>query len=183
MRNCTITELITPRLWLRPLAKTDLEELARIYSDPEVMKYRLIAQPASRQQTRVMLEAYLRHWEAHGFGRWAIFHKHHQHLIGHGGLEYLDTLHEVEVNYLLASGYWGQGLATEAATVLLRYGFETLQCERLVALAKPGHFASRRVMEKIGMQYEQTLELYEVEWVLYAIHDSHWQQGQKDWTL
>jgi RimJ/RimL family protein N-acetyltransferase len=178
-----MTELITPRMWLRPLTKTDLEALARLYSDPKVMKYRLIAQPACRQQTQEMLNVYLKHWEAHGFGRWAIIHKRHQHLIGHTGLEYLDPLKEVEVNYLLARDYWGQGLASEAATVVLRYGFETLQLERLVALAKPGNLASRRVMEKIGMQYEQTLELYEVEWVLYAIHNSQWQQVQNDWTL
>ncbi len=45
--------------------------------------------------------------------------------------------------------YWGQGLATEAAIMLLRYGFATLQLERLVALAKPKNFASQRVMKKM----------------------------------
>lgn len=54
----------------------------------------------------------------------------------------------MEVNYLLASQYWGQGLATESAIAVVNYGFEVQQFERLVALAKPDNLASLRVMEK-----------------------------------
>ena len=170
----TMTKLETLRMWLRPLAKADLDILAEIYSAPEVMRYRLISQPVSRKQTQEMLASYLAHWEQYGFGRWATIYKANQWLIGHCGLEYLASLNEVEVNYLLAREYWGQGLATESAIALLRYGFESLQVERLVALAKPENLASRRVMEKIGMQYEKTIQLYGVEWVFYTINSSEW---------
>ena len=91
-------------------------------------------------------------------------------LLGHGGLKYLASLNEVEVNYLIAREYCGQGLATEAAIVLLRYGLKTLHLKRLVAMAKPENLASRRIMEKIGMQYEKNIQLYGVEWVFYAIN-------------
>lgn len=103
-----MAKIETPRLWLRPLALTDLDDLAEIYSAPEVMRYRLISQPASRKQTQESLESYLAHWEQHGFGRWATIHKASQGLIGHCGLEYLSDLDEVEVNYLLAREYWGR---------------------------------------------------------------------------
>lgn len=172
-----MTVIETPRTWLRPLVTTDLDDLAQIYSDPQVMKYRLIPQPASRKQTQEMLKSYLAHWNQHGFGRWATIYKPHERLIGHCGLEYLATLDEIEVNYLLAREYWGQGLATESATVLLRYGFETLQFKRLVALAKPENLASRRVMEKIGMQYEKNVQLSRVEWVVYTINRDQWKQS------
>lgn len=169
-----MTKIETPRLWLRPLALTDLDDLAEIYSAPEVMRYRLISQPASRRQTQESLESYLAHWEQHEFGRWATIHKASQGLIGHCGLEYLSDVDEVEVNYLLAKEYWGQGLATESAMALFRYGFETLQLQRLVALAMPENLASRRVMEKIGMQYEKNIQLYGVEWVFYTINRNQW---------
>lgn len=164
-----MTKIETSRIWLRPLALADLDDLAEIYNDPEVMRYRACSQPASRKQTQERLESYLAHWEQHGFGRWATIYKASQRLIGHCGLEYLASLNSVEVNYLLDRDYWGQGLATESAIALLRYGFETLQFERLVALAKPENLASRRVMEKIGMQYAKNIQLYGVEWVFYTI--------------
>jgi [ribosomal protein S5]-alanine N-acetyltransferase len=129
-------------MWLRPLVQTDLDDLVKIYSCRDVMRYRLFSQPTSRKQTQEMLESYVSHWQQHGFGRWAIIYKAKQELIGHCGLEYLASLDQVEINYLLAKEYWGQGLATESAIRLLRYGFETLQLQRLVALAKPGNLAS-----------------------------------------
>ncbi|MBW4577564.1 MAG: GNAT family N-acetyltransferase [Aphanothece sp. CMT-3BRIN-NPC111] len=159
----------TARMRLRPLAKSDLDSLARIYSDPDVMKYRLYSQPASFEQTQESLQSYLAHWERYGFGRWAVVHKPNQQFIGHCGLENLPILGEVELNYLLAKEYWGRGLTTEAARSLIKYGFETLKLQGLVALAKPENLASLRIMQKIGMQYERVVQLYGVEWVMYAI--------------
>jgi [ribosomal protein S5]-alanine N-acetyltransferase len=163
-------QIETSRLWLRPLALTDLDDLASIYSDSEVMKYRVQSEPAYKEQTLLNLESYLLHWRQYGFGRWATIYKASQQFIGHCGLEHVASLNEIELNYLIAREYWGQGLATEAAMALLRYGWETLQLKRLVAISKPENFASRRVMEKIGMLYEKNIQLYGVEWVLYKIN-------------
>ncbi|BDA71519.1 probable acetyltransferase [Calothrix sp. PCC 7716] len=161
----------TTRLCLRPLAITDLNDLAEIYSDPEVMRYRLLPEPASRKQTQESLESYILHWKEYGFGRWAAIYKTSRQLIGHCGLEHITSLKEIELSYLLAREYWGQGLATEAAMALLQYAWETLQLKRLVAIAKPENLASRRVMEKIGMQYEKNIQFYGVEWMLYKINN------------
>lgn len=169
----------TPRILLRPLAQNDLDDLAQIYSVPEVMKYRLFSQPASLKQTQEFLKSYLLHWEQHGFGRWAMIDKTLQQLIGHCGLEYTATLDEVEVNYLLSSRYWGHGLATESAIAIVSYGFKSLQLERLVALAKPENLASLRVMEKIGMQDEKNIQLYDVEWAFYTIKRDQWQYSNR----
>ncbi|NJM71656.1 MAG: GNAT family N-acetyltransferase [Scytonema sp. RU_4_4] len=173
-----MTTIETSRMLLRPLAMVDLDNLADIYRDPEVMKYRLFSQSASLKQTQELLKSYLAHWEQHGFGRWATIYKANQRLIGHCGLEYMPSLNEVEVNYLLAREYWGQGFATESAIALLRYGFETLQFDRLVALAKPENLASLRVMEKIGMQFEKNIQLYGVEWAFYTIKHDQWQYSK-----
>ncbi|MBR8839583.1 MAG: GNAT family N-acetyltransferase [Stigonema ocellatum SAG 48.90 = DSM 106950] len=175
-----MTTIETPRMWLRPLALTDLDDLADIYTDSEVMRYRSISQPASRKQTQESLESYLAHWGKYGFGRWAIIHKTKGCLIGHCGLEHVVSLNEVEVSYLLAREYWGQGLATESAIALVNYGFETLQLERLVAMAKPENLASCRVMEKIGMQYEKKIQLNGVEWVLFAINRN---RMSREWSF
>ena len=169
-----MAEIETERLHFRNLTWQDLDDLARIYQDPEVMKYRLHPEPATREQTQEMLEKILSHWQQYNFGRWAVICSHNQQLIGHCGLEVLAGTSEVEVNYLLDRTYWGKGLATEAAREALRYGFEELGCDRLVAIAKPENIASRRVMEKAGMQYEKDIEYYGVSWVYYKLKRDQW---------
>ena len=62
----------------------------------------------------------------YGFGMWATIHKATGKFIGRCGLTPMDIegRGEIEVGYMLAKEYWGQGLATEAALAILRYGFE-----------------------------------------------------------
>ena len=49
--------------------------------------------------------------------------------------------------------HWNKGYATEAAFCLLDYGFETLGLKKIVSSAHVENYASRRVMEKIGMNH------------------------------
>jgi ribosomal-protein-alanine N-acetyltransferase len=56
-----------------------------------------------------------------------------------------------ELGYLLAEPYWGKGIMTEAAGLTLEYGFGPLRLARIVAHADVENRASRRVLEKMGM--------------------------------
>jgi len=169
-----MAEIETNRLQLRKLTGQDLDDLAQIYQDPEVMRYRLHPEPATREQTQEMLKTILSHWQQYSFGRWAVICKLNQQFIGHCGLEVLAGTSNVEVNYLLDRAYWGKELATEAAREAVRYGFEELRCDSLVALAKPENLASRRVMEKLEMQYEKDVEYNGMSWVLYTLNRDQW---------
>ena len=66
----------------------------------------------------------------------------------------IDERREVEVAYLLARDYWGQGLGTEAARAILDYGFEQLDLSRLICLIDSDNLASIKVAERIGMTFE-----------------------------
>ena len=59
----------------------------------------------------------------------------------------------VEIGWRLAAEYWNHGYATEAARAVLRFGFDTLQLDEIVAFTVPDNLASRRVMEKLGMTH------------------------------
>jgi ribosomal-protein-alanine N-acetyltransferase len=59
---------------------------------------------------------------------------------------------------LLDKNFWGQGLATEAARAILKYGFEKLHLSRLICLIDPNNLASRNVAEKIGMTVEKEVD-------------------------
>jgi ribosomal-protein-alanine N-acetyltransferase len=84
-----------------------------------------------------------------------VIHKSDQQCIGHCGLRYWPDSSDVEVLYALDKRYWGRGLATEGARASLRYGFADLQLDRIMAADLVDNHASRRAIEKLGMQYEK----------------------------
>ena len=172
-------ELETPRLHLRRFSLDDLDDLARIFRDPDVMKYMQSGIPRSREEAQSVIDLHINHWRDRGFGFWAVIDKTQNIFIGQGGLLLLDTAPEVEVGYLLAKSHWGRGFATELASASLEHGFATLGLNRIVAVANPDNVASRRVMEKIGMRYEKDDIYYGVNCVYYAFDCDHWQSMQK----
>jgi RimJ/RimL family protein N-acetyltransferase len=159
----------TPRLQLRQFTADDAEELYYIYSHPGLFKYMSNEKPLLLEQTRAAIQLMTENWEKYNFGVWAIIHKEDQRLIGHCGLKFLENTTEVQVGYLLLQSYWGQGLGTEAAWAALKYGFEVIRLPRIVAIAKPENIASRRVMEKMGMEYEKDAYFYENDVVYYSM--------------
>jgi ribosomal-protein-alanine N-acetyltransferase len=149
--------LETERLLLRHQTMMDLDALHALYSDPEITKY-IPDAPRNYAETKEELEWFLNGHPKHPeLGLWATIHKGTGKFIGRCGLLpwTIDGQPEVEVAYTLARGYWGQGLATEAARAILQYGFEKLNLARLICLIDPQNTASQRVAEKIGMTLEK----------------------------
>lgn len=72
-----------------------------------------------------------------------------------------------ELGYWIGRPYWGRGIATEAATAVLRYGFAELGLTRIHAHHFAGNPASGRVLEKIGMSFEGRLRKHVLKWGRY----------------
>ena len=160
-------EIETERLLLRMFCPEDLDELATLFRDPEVMRYVGEGQPVNREEADKALRSIIRHWQTHGFGRWAAVNRETREFVGFGGLRSL--FGTPEVVYHLATAHWGKGLATELARASLRFGFEDRKFERIVAIAKPLNAASIHVMEKLGMNYEKHASYYGIDVVQYGI--------------
>lgn len=170
-------EIETQILRLRKFTLNDLDDLYRLYSDADVMRY-IGRGIKTRNETQTALSSLIKHYE-HGFGMWAIIHKADHKLIGRCGLCFLDNTPEVELGYLLDKSYWRKGLATEASIASLKYGFEVVKLEKIVAIAQLKNIASRRVMEKVGMKYEKDAYFYNKDVVYYAIsRDVYQTSGQ-----
>ncbi len=60
---------------------------------------------------------------------------------------------EGEIGYFLHPEVWKRGYATEAARLLLQFGFEDLRLWQIMATCDPRNVASSRVLEKVGMRY------------------------------
>lgn len=149
--------LETKRLVFRHLEPGDLDRLFALYGDPEVRRY-FPEGTLTYEETKEELEWFLNgHPEHPELGLWATIHKETDRFIGRCGLLpwTIDERLEVEVAYLLAKEYWGQGLGTEAAQAILDYGFGNLRLSRLICLIDRENLASIRVAEKIGMTFEK----------------------------
>jgi RimJ/RimL family protein N-acetyltransferase len=171
----------TARLHLRGFRLDDLDNLAVLLSDADVVRYVGDGQPIGREESENALLSIMRHWDQHGFGRWAVIDKQTQRFAGFGGLRSLmDT---PEVVYHLAKAFWGRGLATELGRASLTFGFTEHQFERIVAVAKPENAASVHVMEKIGMQYDRHTSYYDIEVIQYHITRSQFQLDDSPYRL
>ena len=171
----------TERLWLRMFSPEDLDELARLFRDPQVMKYVGDGQPVSREEAERALTSIIKQWQTHGFGRWAAVDKRTKEFVGFGGLRSL--FGTPEVVYHLAPAHWGKGLATELARAALRFGFEDRGFDRIVAIAKPLNAASIHVMEKLGMRYEMHTSYYDIDVVQYGIDREEFEPGEMEYAL
>lgn len=154
-------EIETARLRLRLCSKGDLDNLFKIRADRAVMRYIGDGMPQTHNQVKELLIEIEKHWIAYGFGRWAITLKPSDEIIGLCGLNFLEKSDEIEIGYLLSKPFWGKGIATEASRACLRYGFENINLERIVAVAYPENSASRKVLEKIGLKYVKTARFYD----------------------
>ncbi len=163
-----VPEIETARLRLRMFTSGDLDELLLVFGDPEVMKYLGIeaGTTLSREETKLVLQKMSEFWVRHGFGRWAVINKEDNKLIGLCGFRLLDDA--LELVYALAKPYWGRGFATEAARASLRFGFEELSYDSIVAITRHANMGSRRVMSKLLMTYEQEVNHYGVDGVRYV---------------
>src|SRR5438067_8985310 len=124
----TTPTLTTARLELRPVQAEDLDDLAGLYADPDVMRYIGDGRPRTRADSATRLEIMLDHWRKHGFGFFTMRRRGEPggdpqagtpatggrgEFIGRCGLQYLGDTGAVELGYTLAQRSWGQGYATE----------------------------------------------------------------------
>ena len=171
----------TDRLLLRMIRADDLDHLASLLSDPDVVKYVGDGQPAGRDEAERALESIIKHWQTHGFGRWAVVDKSSGEFIGFGGLRSL--FGTPEVVYHLAKAHWGKGYATELARAAVQFGFAERGFDRIVAITKPQNAASIHVMDKLGLRFEKDARYYDIDVVQYEINREEFTPGDSTFKV
>jgi RimJ/RimL family protein N-acetyltransferase len=145
--------LRTERLILRPWRDQDVAAFAALNADPEVMEE--MGGPRSRADSEAAARRIREHFDAHGYGGWAVELPRVESFIGFIGLAVpgFEAFFTpcVEIGWRLTRAYWGHGYATEGARAALDFGFEKLGLGEIVSFATTTNLRSRRVMERIGM--------------------------------
>lgn len=158
--------LRTVRLRLRELEIEDAEALWHLDSDPEVLRF-VGASPATDVEAyrarivHVFRPAYA---DPAGGGCFAAEELATNRFVGWvflrpgAGYRFAEAADfqpgDYEIGYRFLRDVWGQGYATESASALVEYGWRHYPTQRLVAVVVPEHRASRKVLEKLGLQHD-----------------------------
>lgn len=154
-------QILTERLILREFREADFAEFRAWDADPEVQRFEL-ARPATEMESRKMFAGILLTQQEDPRMRWplAVTRRVDGRLVGRVTLSVFTTSPAssnpriFEIGWTVDPRFWGQGIATEAASGLLRLAFTQLNAHRVLAFCNASNRASSRVMEKLGMQPE-----------------------------
>lgn len=149
--------LSTRRLRLRPASADDIDTLHSIWRDPEVRRYLWDGVEIGRDRAAAVVETGIACAAASGGGGLWLLQPHGQAgAAGFCALLPFGSPQDWEILYGLLPGFWGSGLAVEAAQAMLFHGFRTLGCRRIAGRTDPPNRASIRVLEKLGMRFAGT---------------------------
>jgi RimJ/RimL family protein N-acetyltransferase len=151
-----LPSLRTQRLLLRHWRASDKEPFAKLNSDPVVMEY--FPSTLTRAESDAFADRIETEFGRRGYGLWAVEVPGISEFIGYVGLAYHDfPAHftpAVEIGWRLDRPYWGQGLATEAATAAVADGFDRVGLDEIDSWTATINVRSIRVMEKLGMTHD-----------------------------
>jgi RimJ/RimL family protein N-acetyltransferase len=165
--------LATSRLTLRPATLDDLAALHAIFTDARVRRWLFDDRMVTEAAAREIVEASIASFAGRGFGQWVLQAPGLSEILGCTGLFTADGV-EIEILYAVHPAHWGRGLATEAARAVLDHGFRTLALPRIAARADTPNAESIRLMERLGMRFEEERPIDGRPTVHYALTREEW---------
>lgn len=155
--NCfdELVVLETERLILRPITELDAKYIFNIFSDPEVAKFDWFYPIEDTEIALKMIRNYYTSFTSKEEITWGIQPKGSDELIGICCLgDFEVRSRRAVIGYDLAQKEWNKGYATEAVKVLVDYGINRMELNRIEAFITPGNDASVRVLEKLNFTRE-----------------------------
>lgn len=147
--------IATARLLLRPFEEGDRADLHAMWADPVVTAD--LNGPRDAAATDALIARHERYRTSGGLGFWVTRRRDDGAFVGWCGLKpgnpETPIAGELEIGWSLVRAAWGQSLATEAARASLAWAWDNQAAPRIVAITSRGNVASRRVMDRLGMDH------------------------------
>jgi len=143
----------TARLRLRRWRDADRAPFAAMSADAEVMEF--FPAPLSPGESNAFVDRIEAHWEARGYGNYALEERETGAFVGLTGL--FDVFPEahfapsVEIGWRLARPYWHLGYAREAAEAVISGAFAEHDFPEIVAFTAKPNLRSAALMQRLGM--------------------------------
>lgn len=163
------TILETKRLRLRELTQADLDFVADMLGDPEVMRF--YPKPLSRLEAEAWIAQQTARYARDGHGLWLVEERSTGVPVGTVGLvtQSVDGVDEAEVGYLVHRPFWRRGFAAEAALAVRDYAFSFPGRARVISLIRPANLPSQGVARRLGMAPVSTTIHAGLEHIVFAV--------------
>ena len=149
-----LPDLVTDRMILRQASVDDLDDLAAMNAEPDVLRFINGGVPFDRSETETWLRDKI-DWSWVGRLRNP---DSVSDFVGVFGIS--PTIDGVrELGYRLPTHRWGSGYGTEGSRAVIEYGFASWGLSRIWAQTMTVNTGSRRVMEKSGLTFVGMLDL------------------------
>lgn len=143
------------RVRLRGPGEDDTDALFALFSDPQVMRYWSRSAMTHSSEAAALIVEIDERFEQHEMINWVIADNANDTVIGSCTLFHFSRQHRrAELGYALRSGHWGSGLAREAVSLALDWGFDTLGLHRVEADIDPRNAGSRKLLDILGFSSE-----------------------------
>ena len=148
----------TERLYLRELIMEDKEQLAKVLSDIESMRF--YPHPFSEEEVENWINWNIDNYKKYKHGLWAVILKAGDIFLGDCGITIQNIDGEIvpEMGFHIIKDYCGKGYATEAALACKKYAFEVLNYEKLYSYTILENIPSQKVAKKVGMKFYKYFE-------------------------
>lgn len=157
--------LHTDRLALRPLRMDDAPAVQALAADLAIAMNTLsIPHPYPAGAAEEFITRMRAHMDDGKGVVFAIMRSEDDVLVGTVGLTINRDHRRAELGYWIGVPFWKNGYATEAAARVLRWGFDSLQIQRIFAHHMLRNPASGKVLRKIGMTFEGVLPRHVFKW-------------------
>ena len=147
--------LETEQLILRPFTIDDAPTVQKLAGDKAIAETTLtIPYPYEDGISEEWIGKHEKLFENGKAVNFAITARTGNQLVGAISLNIEKHFDSAEMGYWIGKPYWNKGYCTEAARVLLDYGFNELGLNRIFAFHMNHNKASGQIMRKIGMTLE-----------------------------
>ncbi len=144
----------TDRLIIRPFTMEDARDVVRFGSDNRTQELTGDVGIYTLEKAQEIIRGvWLKEYAQHGYARMAVVVKATDELIGFCGLKYIPEMKLPDLGYRYLPEYWGKGIATEAGSAIVDWGFKHFDFEKIVAFSFAFNFGSMGVLRKLNFDY------------------------------
>ena len=175
-----LVNLLNERLLLREMIESDWLDVHKYASQDIVCQYQPWG-PNTEEDSIDFVNQVIKDSRQVPRTRFVFAIIYNENMIGAGEINIRDFKNKAgEIAYIVNPNYWGKGIATEVAALLIEFGFNELKLHRIYATCDPRNIGSSKVLEKVGMVKEGKIRenlMFKDGWrdsLLYSVLEYEW---------
>ena len=148
------------RIRLKKIVSEDFESFSAMVGNEKVMDM-ITERALTREEARKKFDDMLQNSELNPlYGSFRVVEKKSAELIGFAKLEITrERREEAELGFMLLPVFWGLGLGSEIARILLGVAQSDPRLKRVYAIIDPNNEASRKILVNNGFKSEKVGEI------------------------